>query len=316
MTQPKRRGLGRGLDALLKSTELPVAAEPLDNTADGTPMSPTAAAGQDAGGVLWVAVDRIRPNPYQPRQTFDTEALEELAASIRSHGLIQPLLVAPGEDGYTLIAGERRWQASRLAGLLHVPVVTRQASAQEMLALAIIENVQRENLDPLEAATSYQRLIEEFGLTQAEVASLVGKSRVAITNTVRLLGLPEDLRLLVSGGHLSEGHARAILGLQDPLEQQAMAQRTLAEGWTVRRVEEAVRQRQASLQGKTKDPERGEPRRPNPADPDTASAASSLEAAFGTRVEIRRRGRGGQILFHFYSEEDLAALYRALTAGR
>ena len=316
MTQPKRRGLGRGLDALLKSTELPVAAEPLDNTADGTPMSPTAAAGQVAAGVLWVDVDRIRPNPYQPRQTFDTEALEELAASIRSHGLIQPLLVAPGEDGYTLIAGERRWQASRLAGLLHVPVVTRQASAQEMLALAIIENVQRENLDPLEAATSYQRLIEEFGLTQAEVASLVGKSRVAITNTVRLLGLPEDLRLLVSGGHLSEGHARAILGLQDPLEQQAMAQRTLAEGWTVRRVEEAVRQRQASLQGKTKDPERGEPRRPNPADPDTASAASSLEAAFGTRVEIRRRGRGGQILFHFYSEEDLAALYRALTAGR
>jgi len=316
MTQPKRRGLGRGLDALLKSTELPVAAEPLDNTADGTPMSPTAAAGQVAAGVLWVDVDRIRPNPYQPRQTFDTEALEELAASIRSHGLIQPLLVAPGEDGYTLIAGERRWQASRLAGLLHVPVVTRQASAQEMLALAIIENVQRENLDPLEAATSYQRLIEEFGLTQAEVASLVGKSRVAITNTVRLLGLPEDLRLLVSGGHLSEGHARAILGLQDPLEQQAMAQRTLAEGWTVRRVEEAVRQRQALLQGKTKDPERGEPRRPNPADPDTASAASSLEAAFGTRVEIRRRGRGGQILFHFYSEEDLAALYRALTAGR
>lgn len=317
MTQPKRRGLGRGLDALLKSTELPVAAEPSDSPgSDGSPMSAAASVGPVATGVLWVGIDRIRPNPYQPRQTFDTEALEELAASIRSHGLIQPLLVAPGEDGYTLIAGERRWQASRLAGLHQVPVVTRQASAQEMLALAIIENVQRENLDPLEAATSYQRLIEEFGLTQAEVASLVGKSRVAITNTVRLLGLPADLRLLVSGGHLSEGHARALLGLHDPLEQQAMAQRAVADGWTVRRLEEAVRLRRTSLDGDLSKGERRESVRPTPSDPDTAAAVSSLESVLGTRVEIRRRGRGGQILLHFYSEEDLATLYRALTAGR
>lgn len=314
MTQLKRRGLGRGLDALLKSTALPVDELPAD--APSARGSDSASAGSRENGVLWLGIDSIRPNPYQPRQVFAVEALEELAASIRSHGIIQPLLVVPGDDGYTLIAGERRWQAARIAGLSQVPVVTRQASTREMLALAIIENVQRENLDPLEAAGSYQRLIEEFELTQAEVAQLVGKSRVAITNTVRLLGLPKELQALVSAGHLTEGHARALLGLHDENEQQAMAQRALAEGWTVRRLEEAVRERKSSPVGDIARPADRSTRRSTALDPNTAAAIASLESALGTRVEIRRRGSAGQILLHFYSEEDLSGLYQILTADR
>lgn len=314
MTQPKRRGLGRGLDALLKSTALPVDALPEEIPSTTGPASePGASRGS---GVLWVDSDSIRPNPYQPRQVFASEALEELAASIRSHGIIQPLLVVPGDDGYTLIAGERRWQASRMAGLSQVPVVTRQASTQEMLALAIIENVQRENLDPLEAAGSYQRLIEEFGLTQSEVAQLVGKSRVAITNTIRLLGLLPELRDLVSAGHLTEGHARALLGLRDGDAQQAMAQRALADGWTVRRLEEAVREHQAQTKAGEAETATRTPRRSAALDADTMAAVTAMEAALGTRVEIRRRGDAGQILLHFYSEEDLSGLYRLLTRDR
>ena len=314
MTQPKRRGLGRGLDALLKSTALPVDELPEEIPSTTGPASvPDASRGS---GVLWVDSDSIRPNPYQPRQVFAAEALEELAASIRSHGIIQPLLVVPGDDGYTLIAGERRWQASRMAGLSQVPVVTRQASTQEMLALAIIENVQRENLDPLEAAGSYQRLIEEFGLTQSEVAQLVGKSRVAITNTIRLLGLPPELRDLVSAGHLTEGHARALLGLREGDSQQAMAQRALADGWTVRRLEEAVRDHLSETKAAETETGPRSPRRSAALDADTAAAVAAMEAALGTRVEIRRRGDAGQIMLHFYSEEDLSGLYRLLTRDR
>ena len=314
MTQPKRRGLGRGLDALLKSTELTVEAPP--HKESGSDSSAPAPADLPAEGVLWVGIDSIRPNPYQPRQVFAADALESLAASIRTHGLIQPLLVMPDETGYTLIAGERRWQASRLAGLSRIPVVTRQASDQEMLALAIIENVQRENLDPLEAAGSYRRLIDEFGLTQAEVAELIGKSRVSITNTVRLLGLPEEIRALVSAGHLSEGHGRALLGLHDPDEQQTVAQRAMVEGWTVRRLEEAVRERQAGSGDSATKSTKGASSRSSALDPDTAAAVATLESALGTRVEIRRRGDSGQILLHFYSEEDLSGLYLILTGGR
>lgn len=314
MTQPKRRGLGRGLDALLKSTAVPVPEADSGSLAPAGSPEPAADGNSSEGGsVRWVGIDAIRPNPYQPRQRFATEALEELAASIRQHGLIQPLLVQEGPEGYTLIAGERRWQASRLAGLDKVPVVLRVATPQEMLALAIIENVQRENLDPVEAATSYQRLIQEFGLSQTEVADLVGKSRVSITNTLRLLSLPESLRGLIAAGHLSEGHARALLGLRDVDEQQSMARRAIDEGWTVRRLEAAVRERQALLAGTV--PARGGRGGAAGGDPNTAAAIERLESALGTRVEIRRRGQAGQVVLHFYSEEELADLYRRLAGA-
>ncbi len=298
-----RRGLGRGLDALLQSTQEPAEAE---SRADAESSARTEA--------MRVAIGAIQPNPYQPRQHFDERALDELADSIREHGLIQPLLVRPEGEGYVLIAGERRWQASQRAGLQEVPVVLREATPQQMLALAIIENVQRADLDPIEAAAGYRRLMDEFELTQTEVARLVGKSRAALANTVRLLGLEADVRSLVSEGHLSEGHARALLPLDGAAEQLAMARQAISGGWTVRRIEEAVRAatHAGDLESESRD---GAPRKPGrPAlDPDTKAAIAQLEASLGTRVEIQRSGDGGRLVLHFYSEEELSALYNRLT---
>jgi ParB family chromosome partitioning protein len=285
-----RRGLGRGLDALLTSTE----GEPPD--------------------LREVPTDAIRPNPYQPRHGTDDADLEELAASIRAHGIIQPLVVCPVPegDGYQLVAGERRWRAARMAGLDLVPVVVRAANPQEMLALAIVENLQRTDLDPIEAAQAFRRLMDEFALTQREVAELVGRSRTAIANTVRLLGLAEEVQRLVGEGHLSEGHGRALLAIDDPAGQVAMARRAIAGGWTVRRVEAAVRGLDEGVEERgAKAHRERRPRR----DPDTEAAARELEAALGTRVEIRRRGDGGQVVIYFYAEEELAALYDRLAEG-
>lgn len=291
----RRAGLGRGLDALLTSTEQEA----------------------PAAGVGEIPTEAVQPNPYQPRRSMDEAALAELAESVRRHGLIQPLVVRPNDDGgYTLIAGERRWRAAQAAGLETVPAVVRDASDQEMLALAIIENVQRTDLDPIEAARGYRRLIDDFGLTQQDVAELVGKSRPAIANTLRLLNLSPELQDLVSQGHLSEGHARALLAVDDPSDQLALARAAIANGWTVRRLEaEAQRQREARS---PEPPAAGKTSGASPArelDPDTAAAVKALEEALGTRVEIRRRGSGGQLVLHFYSEEELAALYDRLTGG-
>ena len=282
-----RRGLGRqGIDALLTSTD------------DG----PRRAA---ETGVREVAVDAIRPNPFQPRRHIDEVGLQELAASITSHGLIQPLLVkADGDDaGFTLIAGERRWRAARLAGLEHVPVVVRDATDQQMLALAIIENVQRSDLNPIEAAEGFRRLMDAFGLTQADVADLVGKSRPAVANTVRLLGLPDEVRALVADGHLAEGHARALLAVTDADAQRAVARRAIAGGWTVRRVEEEVRHvaAEAGAPGAKaiRGSEAGRSR-----DPDTAAAEPPDEPpgirSGGGRSRVKRFRTLFQIVMAFF----------------
>jgi ParB family chromosome partitioning protein len=292
-----RRGLGRGLDALLANTQ---------------PPAESAAGG---GEVPRVAVDAIRPNPYQPRRAIDAAELEELVASVRVHGLIQPLIVTRDGDGYCLVAGERRWRAAQAAGLTEVPAIVREVGPRDMLALAIIENVQRTDLGPIEAAQAFRQLMDEFKLTQAEVAELVGKSRAAIANTVRLLNLSAPVRQLVAAGKLSEGHARALLGLEDPDVQLAVARRAIAGDWTVRRAEVEVRERAqpgGSRPGRAAAPAAA---RPAATDPDTAAAARALEGALGTRVEIRRRGPGGQLILHFYSEEELAALYDRLIGG-
>lgn len=290
----KRSGLGRGLDALLNSTA----------GGDHGPPSDTPAA-------VEVAIADIRPNPYQPRKHFDPAELDELAASIRAHGLIQPLLVMPDGPAWCLIAGERRWRAAQLAGLTRVPVIVRSATPQEMLAIAIIENVQRTNLGALEAGQAYKQLMDEFKLTQAEVAELVGKSRTTVTNTLRLLGLDPDVQAVLADGHLTEGHARALLALPDGEAQRAMAKRIIADGWSVRRTEAEVRRLVEVLQapgpGAT-----AASAAPAPLDADTQAAVRSLEASLGTRVEIRRRGSGGQVVIHYFAEEELVALYERL----
>ncbi len=274
----KRSGLGKGLEALI-----PTAQEP-------------------AGGVAQVPVAAIAPNPMQPRTALDPEALAELAASIREHGLIQPLVVTrQGPERYQLIAGERRWQAARLAGLSSVPVMIKEATSQQMLELALVENIQRADLNPLEEAAAFRQLVDEFGLTQEQVADRVGKSRVAVTNTLRLLRLPAEVRQALADGTIREGHARVLLALPTPQAQLAALQIVVERDLSVRQAEELVRRLLA------------EPAPPRPRE-ETSPAAQALEQQFrdslGTKVNLYRSRKGrGRLVIHFYSEEELQAIY-------
>ncbi len=272
----KKHGLGRGLDALLPAEAMPE-------------------------GTREVAVSLIRRNPRQPRGAMAEGELEELAASIKEHGVLQPLVVTmaqvPGE--FVLIAGERRLEAARRAGLETVPVVVRAASDQERLLLALIENVQREDLSPLETAEAYRQLNDEFGLSHEEISKRVAKSRVAVTNTLRLLRLPEAVRRALASGHLSEGHARALLALPTFHAQAAAADTVVRKGLNVRQTEELVRR----LLGK-RTAKAAPPKLP----PDLRALQRRLQEAFGTRIDLRRAKRGGTLIFHFYSDEELDAL--------
>jgi len=274
-----RRALGRGLDALL-------------------PAAPEAQA------VRQVPVEQIEPNPQQPRQHFDRDRLESLAASIREHGVVQPLVVTAAPEGrYRLIVGERRWQAARLAGLQQVPVVVKEVTDRQTLELALVENVQRHDLNPLEEAGAYSRLIEEYGLTQAEVAGRVGRSRVAVANTLRLLGLSAALKRAVIDARISEGHARALLALPEGAMQVAALERVEREGLNVRQTEELVRRLQGSA---------ASTRRAVIRDPNVEAAETDLGRALGTRVAVRQGRKGGKIVIEYYSEEEFDSLYRRL----
>jgi ParB family chromosome partitioning protein len=272
----KKHGLGRGLDALL----------------------PAETSSSDA---MLVAVENIRRNPRQPRATIEPGELEELAASIREHGVIQPLIVSrgPGSEEYTLIAGERRLEASKLAGLERVPVLIRDASDQQRLELALIENLQREDLSPLETAEAYRHLHEEFGLSHEEVAKRVGKSRVAVSNTLRLLKLPERVRHALESGQISEGHARAILALPTVQAQLAAADTIIKRDLSVRQTEELARRMTGRRASKP-----SPPRLP----PDLRALEKKFEEALGTRVTIKRSKRGGQVMLYYYSDEELDAI--------
>ena len=282
-----RGGLGRGLDAIIP-----------------------AQSGQQV--VAQIAVDRIRPNPRQPRQVMDPGALDELVASIREHGILQPVVVSrvPGEaDAYTLIVGERRLQASRLAGLERIPALVREATSEQMLELALVENIQRADLSPLEEAAAYRQLIDEFGLTQEQVASRVGKARVTVTNTLRLLHLPEGTRTALAGRQITEGHARALLALENEGEQSRALATVVKRQLTVRGAEELVR----SWRQREQAPSRVEPA-VTPADDETVAAEEALRSALGTKVRLVRQGRGGQLIIHFYDEEQLRGLYDLLVS--
>ena len=256
----------------------------------------------------------IAPNPHQPRAQFEEQALNELADSIHEHGLIQPLIVVrSGDDQYTLIAGERRWRAAQIAGLDVVPVVIKDAAPQQMLELALVENVQRADLNPLEEALAYKHLSEEFGLTQEQIALRVGKSRVAVANTLRLLKLPDPIKARLADGLITEGHARALLTITDNTVQQRLLSQIVKGGLNVRQTEELVRRLLEEHPATPKKTTSGSmPRGSSGAD--TRALEERMRRALGTKVSLSRSKKGGTIVIHFYSEEELDAIYRRIVS--
>lgn len=277
-------GLGRGLGTFI-------------------PTEVATAGGQE------VDIDAVGPNPHQPRQHIDDARLAELAESIRTHGLLQPLLVTRVEGDevpYRIIAGERRWRAARLAGLTRLPVTIKEATPGELLELALVENIQRADLSPLEEAAAYRQLADEFGLTQEQIGERVGRSRVAITNTLRLLNSPPEVKAALIEGRISEGHARALLALTSDAEQVAALALIERDGLTVRQTEELIR-RWAVAAGQT----RASPTRtPRPADFDRLE--DHFRRKLGTRVSLEKSRNGGRIVIHFFSDDELDGLYRQI----
>lgn len=277
-----RGGLGRGLDALFP---------PGDR------------------GLIQVDIESISPNPRQPRERTDQASLAELAESIGQHGVLQPLIVTRREGGYTLVAGERRWRAARLAGLRTVPALLKETTPREQLELALVENLQREDLNALEAASAYQQLIDEHGLTQEEVASRVGKHRSSVANTLRLLRLPPEVRQALSAGDLSEGHARALLICPEAAQQRLLLERIRTGGLSVRQTEELARRLALG-----ESPKAGDSRRRSQADPDLDALENRLRQTLGTKVELTHGRKGGKLVIHYYSDEELEALIGRLGA--
>jgi len=257
--------------------------------------------------ILEVALARVAPNPFQPRHRIDAAALEELAASIREHGVLQPILVTETLDGYQLIAGERRVRAARLAGLERIPAVVRQLADRDQLEVALVENVQRSDLDPIDEALAYRQLVSEFGLTQEQVAVRVGKARATIANTLRLLDLHPDIQAAIADGRLTEGHGRALGGLE-PAAQAHVLATVLGQELSVRQTEELVR--------RLREPR--EPRTPAPQsrlDPDLERLEEDLRQRLGTKVSLSRSRKGGRIVIEYYSDEELTRLYERLIGG-
>lgn len=290
----RRGGLGRGLGALIP-TAAPAAVDQDVTSIEGN-------------GLRSVSIDVIDVNPYQPRTTIDPGALDELAQSIRAHGVVQPLLVVAGQEPGTflLIAGERRWRAAQRAGLDAVPVVVMDLAPQQMLEIALVENIVRADLSPLEEAHAYRRLAEDFGLTQAQIAERVGRSRVTITNTMRLLAAPDQVQDAIAAGQITEGHARALLGLTNATDQIAALRTVIEKQLNVRQTEELVRR---WLQG-------GQLGTRRTADRDTRErhVEERFRSALGTRVGYRKAssGEGGTLTIEVFSDEQLNALYERL----
>lgn len=292
-----RKALGRGMGALLPTrshtpppavapTHPPVSAEPRE-----TP--------------LMLPIDAIQVNPLQPRRQFQDARLEELAQSIRSNGIIQPLVVRKVEGNYQLVAGERRWRASRLAGLTEVPVVVREIPEDRLLEITLIENIQREDLSPIETAQAFSKMMSELHLNADEIGRRTGKDRTTILNTVRLLQLPEDVQAFITEGKLSAGHGRAMLGLPTFEAVRQLAKKVIAGGWSVRQTEQA----------RNKLTDENPPEKPAPVkiDPNVKAAINEMERKLGTRVHVIEGAKGkGKIEIHYYSTEDLDRIYDAI----
>lgn len=296
----QQHGLGRGLASLIPKKQT----SPSKDRFTEVPSTPSVAVSfqKERGGVLEVSVAAIIPNPHQPRVRFDETKIVELGESIREHGIIQPLIVTQiGENRYELIAGERRYQAAKSIGLQTVPVIVREAKEQEKFEWAIIENVQRHDLNPVEEAKAYRRLLDEFGLSQEEVAKKMGKSRSSIANIVRLLQLPVEVQRALIEGRISEGHAKALLSLDSTEQQRALFAAIIKDGLTVRETESRVKEVSVHAQKRVID-----------RDPTVTEKENRLAEILGTKVKISTTGKGGKIVIEYYGEEDLAHLMSRL----
>jgi ParB family chromosome partitioning protein len=284
-----KRPLGRGLSALI-ATDSPLA---------------------DNDEIRDIEIDLIRPGQQQPRTTFDEDKLQELAQSIRTSGIIQPLLVRPRGGLFELVAGERRWRAAQLAGMARVPAIIREIADDKLLELALIENIQRQELNPIEEANAYKRLIESLNLTQEEVAQRVGRDRTFVTNYLRILKLPSEIQLLLEGEKLSFGHARALLGLTDVILQRRYAQKIVKHNWSVRETERRIKHASQETRPTATQPSRQ-------SDPNIRAAEAKLRRHLGTQVQIvpARGGVAGKIEIEYYSALDLDRLYSILISAR
>jgi ParB family chromosome partitioning protein len=278
----RHTGLGRGLEALIPQT------------------------GPAGGAPVEIPISRIRGNPYQPRQQVERRTLESLASSIAIHGVLQPVLVTEVLDGYQLVAGERRVRAAQMAGLDHVPAIVRQLAERDQLAVAIVENVQRADLNAIEEAHAYRQLADDFGLTQEEIAARVGRARSTVANTMRLLDLEPSVQQALSEGNVTEGHARALAGAS-PAGQRQLLEAVMARDLSVRQTEELVRRlrdRPTTRTGSTADP-----------DSEMERLEGDLRRALGTKVVLARSRKGGRIVIEYYSDEEFSRLFDRLTGG-
>jgi ParB family chromosome partitioning protein len=273
-------GLGKGLGSLIPSSD--------EKKIEASQKS--AALGRE---IMDVAIEDITPNPQQPRESFLHEEMEDLIASIKEHGILQPLVISPIESGYELIAGERRWRAAKMAGLRTVPAIVRGVKEQEKLELALIENIQRQDLNPLEEARAYKRLVDEFSLTQEQVAKKVGKSRPQVANHIRLLDLPVEIQEALASGEIPYTKARTLLALDNPQAQLKLFKKIVRDKLTVRDAEKSVSGSKNSVKAK---------------DPNLVAREEELRSVLGTKVEIKQNANGGQIIIEYYSDEELDSL--------
>lgn len=307
MAAPKKnRGLGKGLDALFGDAEVTLERKAVgvsENQIKVTAKAEERKEEPSAGGITYIDINDIKPNENQPRKTFDEEKLEELAASIAEHGLIQPVVLRKSGKGYEIVAGERRWRAARKIGIKELPCIIKELTDEENMLLAIIENMQREDLNPIEEAEGIKQMIDTYGLTQEQVSKSVGKSRPYIANCLRLLKLPAAIVDYVSEGELSAGHAKVIAGIDDEDKQVQLAEGTIKHGWSVRQLEKMAKEEKPAAK---------KPRKAAGKNANVKRVEEDLKAVLGTKVTLNQKGNKGKIEIEFYSKEELERLIEML----
>jgi ParB family transcriptional regulator, chromosome partitioning protein len=307
---PERKALGKGLSALLpprqqQHPEPPSGAAPTSVAGAGAATQPATAPDARPESISRLPIDDIHANPLQPRSVFDPARLEELAQSIRANGIIQPLVVRKADSQYQLVAGERRLRAARIAGLQEIPVVVQEIPDDRLLEITLIENIQREDLNPIEVAHAFERLLRELNLSHDELGQRTGKDRATVTNTLRLLKLPDDVQELVATQQLSPSHARTLLGMRDPDLISTMARKVIAQSWSVRQIEKAVQ-----IHNEPPAAAPASPAAATPVDPNVKAAVQEMERTLGTRVRIVEKGPSrGRIEIEYYSIDELDRIY-------